>query len=202
MYSSTGRALDCDSKGWRFKSFYSPMFDLYSNTTLQLQKQFLNLLSTKFQISSKLVIRSINPIWSYYKKKMIYKKNTYITIQKPKKQFYSTIKISRIFSYSTGLIIKALNHESRSIRRTKLGYIVFFSFLLKQLNLRKSKQPIILVIKTLNNYNLLKSYLYKYLSNITTSQTILIKLSKNYSYHNYKKISYITKRMRVKYKVE
>jgi hypothetical protein len=178
------------------------MFDLYSNTTLQLQKQFLNLLSTKFQISSKLVIRSINPIWSYYKKKMIYKKNTYITIQKPKKQFYSTIKISRIFSYSTGLIIKALNHESRSIRRTKLGYIVFFSFLLKQLNLRKSKQPIISVIKTLNNYNLLKSYLYKYLSNITTSQTILIKLSKNYSYHNYKKISYITKRMRVKYKVE
>ena len=197
--------MDCDSKGYGFNSHYSPMFEIYT----KLEKKYILLnsihnINTFFypiNIKKKIFKKKIFKI-----KKLVSKKSNtiYLSIFKPKYQFFFSLFFNKNFFYSTGLIIKSLGLQNKNTRRSKIGYNLFFSFLLKKLEHLKILQysKIFFFLKNLNNYNSIKKFLLKYAVLWNFFFTFLIKVGKNYNLKKYKKISYINKRMRKRYIIE
>ena len=165
-YSLAGRALDCDSKGRRFESFYPPL---------------------KFLIN-----KSIN---QKNNKKIIR-----IILTKNLSQFYFNMYNEKEFSCSTGLVIKSLGKMSRSVRRNKVGWNIFFNFLLKKIdNILKNKlNRIIFKINSINSIEVIKKNIDKIVSS-SRNIKVALKVKKNFSNHNFKKVSFIKKRLRKKF---
>ncbi len=121
-----------------------------------------------------------------------------LNITNPKNQFFiSYMNVNKQYIYSTGMILKTLQLQSRSIRRVKTGLSIFLSFFLKKL---KNTTSVVVILKKCNKLNLIKPWLLK----LTNMKNIffLIKIGKNYNNKNYKKISYINKRIRRRYYIE
>lgn len=165
-YSLAGRALDCDSKGRRFESFYPPL------------KFLINKTKTKKQDN----------------------KTIRIVLTKNLSQFYFNMHNIKEFSCSTGLVIKSLGKMSRSVRRNKIGWNIFFNFLLKKINniLSNNLNNIILKINSINSIEIIKKNIDKIVSS-SRKIKIALKVKKNFSNHNFKKISFIKKRLRKKF---
>jgi len=125
-----------------------------------------------------------------------------VSITKPKNQFFLTFFNNNVFTYSTGMIIRSLKLETRAIRRNKLGYMIFLSFFLKKFKQNSffNKKTNIIILKKFNKINCIKNTLIKLFFN--QKITLILKVSKNYNKKNYKKISYINKRLREKYHIE
>lgn len=125
-----------------------------------------------------------------------------VSITKPKNQFFLTFFNNNVFTYSTGMIIRSLKLETRAIRRNKLGYMIFLSFFLKKFKQNSffNKKTNIIILKKFNKINCIKNTLIKLFFN--QKITLILKVSKNYNKKNYKKISYINKRLRKKYHIE
>lgn len=123
-----------------------------------------------------------------------------VNITIPKNQFFLNFFNGIIYNYSTGMIIKSLRLESRSLRRIKPGFYLFFSFFLKKFKNLSEIKTTVVVLKNLNKVNLVKNFLLKF---FLKKKTILVlKTSKNTNFKNYKKISYINKRLRRKFPIE
>lgn len=213
-YSSTGRALDCDSKGWGFDPLYSPIQHLYKHAALTTTSNFLASPNTKRE---KLPIQ----LWWWYKRRTniwrlllrtylrrVYKTSwdrgttAIFTVCKPNKQFFINLQLRKFYSYSTGLVLQAINHPSRSFRRTRIGVKLLFNFILKQLPHNPKISQWLYILKTLNNYNMIKFHILKCIDQQAKPGILHVKLAKNYSKVNYKRLSYINKRIRRKYFVE
>lgn len=201
MYSSIGRALDCDSKGCRFKSYYTPLYKLAINKKIY-KITLQNLPNYKPTLLWWKIKKKKLKAWDLFTQSKIQIKYAYLILDKPKKQFISSVKINNLYTYTTGLVLKAISQNSRSLRRSKLGFNILFNFISKKLQLSQKLLQLICLVKTLNHYSIVKSNLSSYFSLWGVKNTILIKIKKNYTQHNYKKISYINKRMRKKYIVE
>ena len=103
------------------------------------------------------------------------------------------------FSCSTGLVIKSLGKMSRSVRRNKTGWNIFFNFLLKKVSnvLLDKSNEIILKINSINSVELIKKNIDKIVSS-SKNIKLSINIKKNFSNHSYKKVSFIKKRLRKK----
>lgn len=204
-YSLIGRALDCDSRGCRFNSYYLPM-----NTCYNLMKFYTLNPVSKTAILTTLYTPTINfknkikvKIWKTKTKSpiVINKKTNIINISKPKNQFYFTFFNGINYNYSSGMIIKSLKLETRSIRRTKAGFYLFFSFFLKKFTtLKQSNTNLIIFLKNFNKINILKKFLLKFFNK--NNLLLILSVSKNFNLKNYKKVSFINKRLRRKYPIE
>ena len=198
-YSSIGRALDCDSKGCRFKSYYLPMnscYNLIKKINLTNNKEFkINLFN---KINNKNNIKILKKIITYKIKKN--RELFLISINKPKNQFFLNFFNNKFYNYSTGMIIKSLKLESRSIRRIKPGFFIFFSFFIKKFKQLNEQNNFIFFLKKFNKINIFKNLLLKIFNKKNT--TVILKISKNLNKKNYKKISYINKRIRRKFAIE
>ena len=133
------------------------------------------------------------------KKQKIYNKTKIVKIVLVKNlsQFFFNMYANKEFSCSTGLVIKSLGKMSRSVRRNKIGWNIFFNFLLKKINtiLIDKSNKIIIKINSINSIELIKKNVDKI---IASSKNVKLSLNvkKNFSNHNYKKVSFIKKRLR------
>lgn len=126
------------------------------------------------------------------------KLNNLIIISNPKNQFYLNYSVNNNqYAYSTGMILKTLQLQSRSLRRIKNGINIFFSFFLKKM---KNNNNYTIIVNKLNKFNVFRHLLLKLINNKQIS--IILKIRKNYTKKNYKKISYINKRIRRRYTIE
>jgi len=121
---------------------------------------------------------------------------------KPKNQFFINLRTRKFYSYSTGLVLKAINHPSRSFRRSRLGIKLLFNFMIKQLPRTSKIYNWVYILKTLNNYNTIKFHILKCIDQQAKPGTLLVHTRKNYTHTRYKKLSYINKRIRRKYFIE
>lgn len=67
----------------------------------------------------------------------------------PNKQIFFGILIGRLYTYSTGLVLRALKVPSRSLRRQNAGYKVLFLFLLKKLHSTNHTRNLTLMVNSL-----------------------------------------------------
>jgi hypothetical protein len=104
------------------------------------------------------------------------------------------------FSCSTGLVIKSLGKMSRSVRRNKIGWNIFFNFLLKKINniLNDNFNNIILKINSINSIEIIKKNIDRIVSS-SKNIKVALKVKRNFSNHNFKKVSFIKKRLRKKF---
>ena len=98
------------------------------------------------------------------------------------------------------MIIKSLKLESRSIRRIKPGFFIFFSFFIKKFKQLNEQNNFIFFLKKFNKINIFKNLLLKIFNKKNTK--VILKISKNLNKKNYKKISYINKTIRRKFAIE
>ena len=200
--------MDCDSKGCKFESYYSPMFEIFNNLTNQNINNSKNLFKETI-IKDEIALNSIIKLkmWTNLKKKYIISNpetTLSFTIFKPKNQFFFNLNVGKKYTYSTGLIIKALGESSRSVRRTKVGFGLFSSFIINKLGLVEmdNVDAVYFFVKSLNNFNMIKNFILKIIMLFKIKFSIVLKVGKNYKKKNYKKISYINKRIRKKYFIE
>lgn len=142
----------------------------------------------------------------YVKTQLNYVQNvpphTELSIIKPNNQFFITIRRNKFYSYSTGLILRAMKHPQRSLRRTSGGVKLLFGFVLRKLKLTQISGQWIFLIKTLNNFNILKHQILKCVDVLRTSVRIYTTVKKNYTFNKYKRVSYLKRRIRQKYVIE
>lgn len=178
------------------------MLEIFSKLDLKLQNSvFLNTNNIKKKkikrrIKKKL-IKSMDVVDDFFWITDDY----YIFIYKPKNQFRCNFFYEELFTYSSGLILRALLKSSRAPRRSRVGHSIFFKFLIKKIkSLMWKTKKFIFIIKTFNSFNILKKNFFSKLNNKHIQ--FIFKIKKNYAYRNYKKVSYINKRIRKKYIVE
>lgn len=200
--------MDCDSKGCKFESYYSPMFEIYNNISNTRINESKDLFKIAF-LNEEVVFRDILKLKMWIKlRKKYYTPEIYTTLAfnlfKPKNQFFFNLDVGKKYTYSTGLIVKALGDQSRSIRRTKIGFNLFSSFITNKLNLIElhNVDMIYFFVNSLNNFNMIKNFITKIVTLFKIKFFIILKVGKNYKKKNYKKISYINKRIRKKYFIE
>lgn len=125
-----------------------------------------------------------------------------LSIIKPHNQFFITIRRNKFYSYSTGLILRAIKHPQRSLRRTAAGVKLLFGFVLRKLRLAQISGRWVFFIKTLNNFNTIKHQILKCVDALETPTSIYTTIKKNYTFNKYKKVSYLKRRIRQKYVIE
>lgn len=188
--------MDCDSKGCGFESHYLPLYELYLNL---LGKNKQTNVSYTYLQNSKITLKP-ESIKTLVKNNVVKSKKLdnfkVITLFKPKNQLFLTLKLNKIFTYSTGLIVKSSGLESRSQRRNKIGNNILMAFLLKRINSLNTGGKIIFTLKTFKNINNFKNSVVRLISNLGTEFQIILQISKNYTKHNFKKISSIKKKIR------
>lgn len=190
--------MDCDSKGCRFNSYYLPMKNYYSLIKNSNIKNFCSDLNYFKYSKGVLNVKILKKIFKINNDRL--NKLTVINITKPKNQFYLNFFNGVVYNYSTGMIIKSLKLESRSLRRIKPGFYLFLSFFLKKFKNLNELGKNIIILRNFNKINILKNFLLKFF--LKKNSTIILKISKNSNFKNYKKISYINKRLRRKFPIE
>ena len=195
--------MDCDSKGCRFKSYYLPMWNVYNtfkNININFEKNLIKKIKPSVYNFKNIILHTKKNLTHlhFYNPHNLVTTHDILNITNPKNQFFiSYLHRDKQYVYSTGMILKTLQLQSRSIRRLKTGLNVFVAFFLKKL---KTTSNLIIILKKCNKLNLLKAWLLKF-SNMRRI-FFLIKINKNYTKKNYKKISYINKRIRRRYFIE
>lgn len=118
----------------------------------------------------------------------------------PRKQIYFTLMEQLVFTYSVGLVLRALKTESRSLRRQSAGVKLYFLFLRKKIKNLNDTTTFVL-IRSLRMWGILK----RFYSQIVASRlpiTIIINSTFNYKQMRLKKITSIKRRLRKRYVVE
>jgi len=178
------------------------LYEIYSRIN---NKVFKNLYLSQFNNSFiSFEFKTIKSLNKYYinRKKINKNISTMVNIFKPKNQFFASLNNGKNYIYSTGLIIKSIGNESRASRRNKIGFNIFFLFLIKKISYFKSTNNVFIRVKGLNNYLNVKGMIFDFISSLKCNVTLAIMVKKNYTKHNYKKLSYINKRLRRKFIVE
>lgn len=119
----------------------------------------------------------------------------------PCQQIYFSISIDRLYTYSTGLVLRALKITSRSIRRQNAGYRVYFLFLMKKLQLVEDGRSCTVLVNSLRAWNILKRYYVRFNWSATRGW-IILNPTFNFRELGRKKLTSIKRRLRKKFIVE